>query len=263
MKGVRSGPQALIAPPECPRYPVRSSAGWAAPFPERESGCAESPGSERTGPRPYRRPTPLVAIHPGRATTRCIPTARPHLISTTRPSSGDLQHAFPQDSSLHDPHRTICTARSLLRDRYRATTALEPSQRARIYSRKVPGRPRPPPAGARQASRRHWPGIRPRAMGPDATQAGPSVALWDETPHRSDEACTADQTSRRGTSRRTDQTRPARRAGRHVDGVGRRMGGLGGPDCFAPPIATANLMGCDVVSAVCSAPSRQVCRANS
>jgi hypothetical protein len=55
MKGVRSGHAGAHRPPERPQDPVRSDAGWDAPFPERESGCAESPGSDaRQGPTPCR-----------------------------------------------------------------------------------------------------------------------------------------------------------------------------------------------------------------
>jgi len=63
-KGVRSGPQALIAPLSAPSIrPAR--AGWTAPFPERKSGCAESPGSDAAGAQALaRRSTPLVFIHP-------------------------------------------------------------------------------------------------------------------------------------------------------------------------------------------------------
>src|SRR3569833_3621849 len=55
MKGVRSGHAGAHRPPERPQDPVRSDAGRDAPFPERESGCAESPGSDaRQGPTPCR-----------------------------------------------------------------------------------------------------------------------------------------------------------------------------------------------------------------
>jgi hypothetical protein len=73
MKGVRSGPQALIAPLSAPVL-VRFSAGWDAPLPERESACAESPGSDadRAKALPPARPRwsssiraePLHAAHP-------------------------------------------------------------------------------------------------------------------------------------------------------------------------------------------------------
>jgi hypothetical protein len=56
-------PAGAHRPPECPRNPVRSGAGWDAPFPERESGCAESPGSDadRAG-SPAVRPTRWSSI---------------------------------------------------------------------------------------------------------------------------------------------------------------------------------------------------------
>ena len=106
-KGVRSGPQALIAPLSAP-VPVRSDTGWDAPFPERESGCAESPGSDADrAPNPAARPTPLVVVHPGRATASCT------FICTPRRTRGDgaidaaptSEPSFPQSDSPNPRHR--------------------------------------------------------------------------------------------------------------------------------------------------------------
>jgi hypothetical protein len=75
-KGVRSGPQALIAPLSAP-VPVRSGAGRDAPFRKGNQDARSLLDLTPTGPSPAARPTPLVVVHPGRATTSCTLTCTP------------------------------------------------------------------------------------------------------------------------------------------------------------------------------------------
>lgn len=82
-------PAGAHRPPECPVTPVRTDAGWDAPFPERESGCAESPGSDadRAAALPPARPRwptstraepPRLACQHTTAAPACQPTVDLH-----------------------------------------------------------------------------------------------------------------------------------------------------------------------------------------
>ena len=115
MKGVRSGPQALVAPLSAPGTPSGPAPDGHAPFPERESGCAESPGSERPGPKalPSARPRWSSSIRAEPLHADIARTAQPDLHGATR----DLHDGPQQGSSPLGLCCAIFIARSSLRDR--------------------------------------------------------------------------------------------------------------------------------------------------
>ncbi len=76
MKGVRSGPQALIAPLSAPKTPSGTAPGGTHLFRKGNQDARSLLDLTLTGPTPCRPPDPLV-VHLGRATTSCTTTAIP------------------------------------------------------------------------------------------------------------------------------------------------------------------------------------------